>query len=270
MTPEALYELCQQVAKKLIERYDWQLLEKEQLAQQLFTHGSMTSLQTTEGLNRVTYHLCSVALYHACTAEDQQQQIRGYRDLSNYLHDRAGREGRKVGYDQEIAGDLAQDALEEVWTRIEECQAPDTFLKFCDLCLLHAKTNHQRRARRNIEDTTQGSLSPESQGRELATELPSPEQTTLCMDLLERLVASVERIYRQKKKAAKQFEVLYWSHLMGLSDPEIATRMAVTVDKVYLWKNRGHRQLCGDEEFVTLFSEWVTSCKTFGEIVLYL
>jgi RNA polymerase sigma factor (sigma-70 family) len=269
MVVDAFTESCRQTASKVLQRYNWTLLSKDELTQQLVER-VQPGMQTGDGIERAARTLCSVALYHACHHSDPTVHGKAFTDLSNYLYDFAY---RAQGYDPETAADLTQSSLEEIWQRKADCQAPETFLRFCIYCLLHARTNYQRQQNRNPMDESLSISEREDGGENLASakadpNTQMPEEIALCTELYERLAHSFGRVQKSRKRAERQFEVLYQSHVVGLSDQEIAEQLQVTVEQVYVWKSRGRKILCGDAEFVALLSEVMTNCKAIGKFEL--
>lgn len=268
MVTEAVYESCRQAARKMLQRYHWQLLSEAELTQQLVRHTQGGAL-TSEGLERIVLTLWSIALYQACRQRDREQQIKAFTDLSQYFYNVAH---QVLRYDPETASDLTQSALEEVWRRREEAQSPETFLKFCMLCLKHARTNHQRQQYRSRMDESLSVAETDHENAEIErvdVAAQTPEQSALCIDLYERLLHSFEQIQKARKRAERQLEALYQAHVLGLSDQEIAEQLQATVDQVHVLKSRGRKLLCGDTEFVALFRELATNCRALGKIGLF-
>lgn len=219
---------CRRIVQTLIEKFDWALLQEEELVELVL--GSIQSEVAPAEVERLTKHHYSIALYQACRqANDLARRERGYHELFRFLF--------RAAYNRwpELAEDATQRALLLVYEQIDRCRSPGTFPAFALNKLRHA-FQQERRARGRelpleeiIENSTERDrTTPESH-------LDRQERRQVLLDAIQRLPKDLER------------KAILYKLFGGLSDAEISERLGITAGYVRVLRHRGRCRLRKDE-----------------------
>jgi len=218
---------CRRIVRDLIAKYEWTLLEEDELIELVMNSNPEISPTKVE---RLAKHYHSITLYEACRqSENLDRREQGYRELHRLLF--------HIAYNRwpELAEDTTQRTLLLVYEQIDRCQHPGTFLAFALNKLRHAlKQEHQASKREQILDEA----SQDKIGRKQAASGPDLEEKETCHVLLDAI-----------KRLAKDHEqqVVLLKYYGGLSDEEMAERLGITVNYVRVLRHRAKIKLRQDE-----------------------
>ena len=124
-------QACRNIVQGLAERYEWALLQQNDLVDLVL--GSIPSNALPTQIEKLAKHHYTIALYQACRqSKNPERRERAYYELHRYLY-RAAFNRRP-----ELAEDAAQQALILVFEQIDRCREPGAFLAFALYKLLHA------------------------------------------------------------------------------------------------------------------------------------
>lgn len=254
---DAPISLSQDVVQQLIERYDWQLLDAETLSRQLHERAQAACVTDREGLVKLAVTLYCEEWYAACGGEGERR-TRAYTELARYLYDAAR---HKYG-DQELAHEIAHDALILVAEQLSSCQKPGAFLAFVSLKLWNAATTHLRRRDRLAAHTEELPEQTIETGDAIAgaestllSPSPTPEESVLSRDLTTTLLTRVGELMQESPRAHPQFKAVLLKFLYAYSDEEIARELETEVQNVHVLRSRGLKRLREDAVLRQLFEE---------------
>jgi RNA polymerase sigma factor (sigma-70 family) len=223
---------CRRVVRALIQKYDWALLEEDELVGLVL--GSTQPEAPPAELKRLTRHHYTIALYEACRqTQDAKRRERGYHELHCFLYNRR----------PELAEDAAQRALELVHEQIERCRNPAAFLTFAFYKMRDALKREARLVGKELPLV--------EMEESLSDRTASPAQSPL--EQGERIRALVEAVRRLSDR--RQQKVIILKYLGGLSDEEIGERLGLTVSNVRVLRHRGITRLRMDEDLKDYFRE---------------
>jgi RNA polymerase sigma-70 factor (ECF subfamily) len=218
----------QRIVQALIKKYDWALLQEEDLVELVLD--SIESEVAPAEVKKLTKHRYTMALYEACRqTEDLARHERGYHELSRFLY--------RAAYNRwpELAEDATQRALVLVYEQIDRCRSPGTFLAFALGKLRHAFKQEQRARGRELFWGELAQRGTERDRTTLSSRLDQQERYEVLLDAIRRLPNDLE----QKAILLKFFG--------GLSDAEIGERLGITVGYVRVLRHRGIARLRKDK-----------------------
>ncbi len=227
--------VCQRIVRNLIEKYDWALLQEDDLVELVL--GSIQSEASPAEVERLAKHRYTITLYEACwQTEDMERRERGYSELFHFLF--------RAAYNRwsDLAEDATQRALVLVYEQIGRCRSPGTFLAFALNKLRHAFQQEQRA--RGIELSLE-EIGWSSPMRDRAAPPSRLEQQECCQVLLN----GIKRL--PKKLEQKAILLKFFG---GLSDAEIGERLGITVGYVRVLRHRGIARLRKDERLRDYFA----------------
>jgi DNA-directed RNA polymerase specialized sigma24 family protein len=229
---------CREAADRLLARYGWCLLGREELTRRAEVH---LSAGVAADARRAAIHAYCLALYDACSGRGgRERQERGYAELHRYLYDSA-----RARY-PDVCDDATQRALEHIFASFDRCRQPGAFLAFALQHLLDAA-----RAVRRQEAWRGPSLSlpaVEDGDQELGNLLPDPRQPDPVAAALDderraRLARHAADYLRAHPRARDQLAALWLKYIEGLDDEAIGRRLGKTVNNVYILRSRAVARL---------------------------
>jgi RNA polymerase sigma factor (sigma-70 family) len=239
---DSLPAQCRRVVDQLVQRHDWQLLDRQQFTGQLLLRAEESGAQGDEALTRQAVNLYCRAWYEACRGHSPHQ-ARAYQELAHYLYDRAL---RKYG-DADMAQEITQEAIVLVYEQIEECHNPGAFMAFALLKLWNAATTYFRMRARHVDRTE---LLPADEADDYAADwvdrLPPPETAAVERELAATLMARIHELVGASPRAQKLYLAVLYKFLYGYSDQEIADALQTDVAGVHVLRSRGLSRLRAD------------------------
>jgi len=220
---------CRCVVRELIEKYDWALLQEDDLVALVLD--SVQPAAPPAELKKQARHHYTTTLYEACRQDqDPARRERGYHELFRYLY--------RAAYNRwpELAEDATQRAIVLVYEQIERCRHPGAFLAFALGKLRHALQQEQQ---------ARGSDPHSGEVIRSSTEI---RQATIQPRLgwkerLEVLVEAIQRLPDERKRKA-----ILLKYFGGLSDEEIGAHLGITVANVRVLRHRGLARLREDKQ----------------------
>jgi RNA polymerase sigma factor (sigma-70 family) len=243
--------LSQEVVHQLIARYHWQLLDGETLSRRLFERAQSAAISEREPLVKLAITLYCEEWYAACSSEGERRSL-AYSELAHYLYDSAR---HKYG-NNDMAQEIAHDALILVSEQLGSCQKPGAFLAFVSLKLWNAATSYLRQRDRQTQRTE--ALPDESTEyagatADLKDADPTPEERVVSSELTTTLLTRVGELMQQSPRAHPQFKAVLLKFLYGYSDEEIAGELDTEVQNVHVLRSRGLKRLREDPLLKELF-----------------
>jgi len=244
----ALEQQCGQAAGVLLERHEWRLLDRDELARRALDH-------LRDGIahdaRRAATFAYSQALHMACSgAEGLERQNRAYDELHRYLHESALH--RYPDMDEEVS----QRAVASIFADFKRCRLPGAFLAFAIQHMLDAA----RALRREQQPRSLAAPAGEREhalGDRLADERqPDPAEAAIAGELRSRFEQLAEEFLRKHPRAAKQFAALRLKYIDGLDEATIATRLGVPVQSVYVLRARAVAKLRAEPAWRALAAEF--------------
>jgi RNA polymerase sigma factor (sigma-70 family) len=243
---------CRSIVKTLIEKYEWALLQEEELVELVL--GSVQPGVPQTKLEKEAKHHYTIVLHEACRqAEDPDRRERGYYELSRFLFRAAWNRW------PDLAEDTTQRALLLVYEQIDRCNSPGTFLAFANYKLLQAFKDEQRARGRDLplDTTSVEKIRQIRAGRDRPAPKSHSDQQLLppiiavrqaaegLSPLNERLQVLVDAIKCLPDKRMQEAIIL--KYFGDWSDKEIAERLGIAVGYVRVLRHRGIDALREDE-----------------------
>jgi RNA polymerase sigma factor (sigma-70 family) len=220
---------CRRVVRTLIAKYDWALVEEDELVKLVIASVQMGASSAKLEQTAIRHYM--VALHGACQqVEDELRCERGYQELHRFLF--------RVACNRwpDMVEIVTQRALVLVYEQIDRCRSPDTFGAFALNKLRQAYKDELR-----------------YRGKELSWQNLDPARTqggwsTLQSQLADQecfreLVAAIKRLGNKRQQ-----QIILLKFLGGLSDDEIANRLDIEIGNVRVIRHRGLKQLRKDEQ----------------------
>lgn len=148
---EELERQCRVAVDQLVARYQWQLLEQDELVQR--TLRQMRAGAADRLINAAIGAYCA-ALHAACSgAEGPLRQNRAYEELAKYLYSLTCM--RFADLAPEVREDITQSALERIFKSFDRCREPVAFLAFAAQHLLDAVRVARRQEHQAVQSLEQ-------------------------------------------------------------------------------------------------------------------
>lgn len=226
-SPEAVAHYLE-VAQRLMQRYDWQLLSPEQLVEQAL---DLISGPGDNSMSRGLVGAYCPVLYQAFLGEQgPNRQQRACHELAHVLSSFLLRDYPGLPFDER--GDVVQNTLERIWRARDSCREPAAFLAFASYHLLTAVQYMQRQLRRLGEPITS---SPDDENDSI--DIPD-ESASLLLQVLAKehradIVQFLAELRQLRPRASDQIDVLELRLIEDLDYPEIAQRLKISRDTAY-------------------------------------
>jgi RNA polymerase sigma factor (sigma-70 family) len=248
-TDPVLEQRCDTAVRLLLERYGWQLLDRDEFIRRTV---ELIHADITTEPQRAAIAVYSMALYTACSgAEGSARRNLGYTELFHYLYNHAHRNAPT------LCDDATQIAIEHVYATFERCRQPVAFLAFALLNLMNTIKTLRRQERGGAQslDAPHGArdqpLGEHLVGRE--PDLPTQAITNEHRLALEQQAAAFRR---DNPRAVQQLAALWLKHIDGLDDIAISQRLGVSVRSVYVLRSRALKKLRADPRWRILAVEF--------------
>ncbi len=225
---------CAEMARRLIARHHWRLIEEAEFARQI---AAAREAQGSAELQYVAYGVYNAVLHRACSgAEGAERREQAYGELFRMLYERAWR-----SY-PDVCADATQLALVEVIARFDACHEPRAFIPFAFRYLMGAARNLRRREGRATslerevgdEGLTLGDTIADS--TDIEDEAAAHEQRVALHRFLAHYVV-------RHPRARKQIDAVRLKYLAGLDDEHISRALGVSVPSVHVLRSRGLTRL---------------------------
>lgn len=249
----SLAEQCQLVARRLLARNNWQLVEAGDLAALAVAEfAARQDLDGEHGIERLMLSLYVEIMYVACSgAEGRERRELGYAELSRSLNGVA-----RAKY-ADVAEDAAGEALAETIANFERCRKPRAFLHFA----LQRLWTCVRRLRR--QDSPNGvsldqavSDADETPLSERIEDVGSdPAEAHIGRELADAVARAAEQFRSKHPRARDQFAALYLKYIDDLSDGEIGLALGTTPENVHVLRSRAKTKLRNDATWRALASD---------------
>lgn len=156
----------------------------------------------------------SETLYAACQSVDTAEQARAYEDLWGYLYRAVLHIVRDQPAPEAMAQDLAQEALERIHQRIDECREPAAFRSWSKRIVCNMALDELRRRKRLLpnEDVYAAADTAAS------TAHNSPEKTVTTQSTLAHLLQLLE----EAPISDRSRRVVNGRYIQDLPDEELA------------------------------------------------
>lgn len=214
-------EVCRQVVRTLIKKYEWGLLSEDNLVTAIQHLSAETDAKLLE--KRTTTHYMTT-LYEACRQNtDLPLREKAYAELFVILNRLAEAKNWP-----ELKDEAVQRALQLIYEKIEQCRNPAAFLSFTAYKLWQGYTDAQRERDKNPDIA-------------LANELPDPINLEVKMyeeEGIRFLLTAINGLSNQRQK-----EAILLKFFQGLSDKEIAERLKITSNYVRRLRHDGITKL---------------------------
>jgi len=234
---EAMYGTFEELAGQMIDAYVRGLLTPEWLVAYLMQAQGDDEEPDWRKLEHLALTVCSQVLCEACISVDYERRNLGFENLQRYLETALTR--RSVRLEQRV--EVVQQTLLEIWGIVQRRGAgpeqPAAFLKWAHVILLRQLFHHLKQAGR--EDC----ISLEMEAESLLEFLIDPRDTDpldtvlsgeLQLELKKAILALKNPQYRQ---------VLLSTFFAEIEERELAARLKVQVQDIYLWRYRALKAL---------------------------
>jgi RNA polymerase sigma factor (sigma-70 family) len=234
------HEDYHQAVIQLSQRYDWQLLNHSDFVRQTL---EQLLAGNASDVHRAVLLVYSHTLYQACSGnEGNERQNRAYTELFHYLYDCAC----SRQFDQ--AEELTQQAITKVFENYHTCRQPGAFLAFAMQQLFGVV-----RVQRREQARTTPLAEPAGEQDEGS---PDPSEQVIKEELHSRFLALADEFLQKHPRAHRQFDALRLKFIEGYSDTTIAQLLDVSVDHVYVLRNRAMSKLRAEEQWHALANEF--------------
>ncbi len=236
------------IAERAIQQYAQGLLTVKTLATQILNEVNEQWIDervpSRKMLTRIAQRLCSRVLYDAWRSSDTERRNQAFGNLRRYLewsllHSSYARRLQTYTYAIE---DVLHATLEILSTLATQKTAgglddPGAFLKWTQTILIRQAYAFFEHAKRNA------SLSLDEQTELFAeqfvdTRNGDPLEKVLVQEMQQALVDALLSLRNPRYR-----QVLLATYLIGLDEQEVAQRLSVEVQDVYLWRYRALRTL---------------------------
>jgi RNA polymerase sigma factor (sigma-70 family) len=239
---------CQKAVDRLLAARGWRLLGRDEWAQRVFEQLLAGRIGDPP---RAAVYIYSLALHGACSgAEGRHRQNLGYDELFRYLYD-----GARRRY-PELAEEVAQQALERVFTLFTRCHTPSAFLAFAFQQLLDAARVVRR------EELGGRLRAPAAAGRLELNGLPDQRQPDPAARVIaDELRARFERLsvefLHKHPRAKQQLTALRLKYIDGLDEAAISRKLGKSIGSVYTLRARAIEKLRAEPS-------WRALARDFG------
>ena len=248
------------VAEKAVQAYAQGILQSETLAEQIFAEWERVRkeevLPAHDVLVRIAQRICSRELYAAWRTSDIAVRNAAFFNIRRYLENSLMRTRyaallRNVAHAEE---DVVHQTLEILLDA--ETRGPDdvaAFLKWMQTILIRQAHAYLRKQQRGVE------ISLDTQMELLQERLVDhndgagdPLEHVLLQELHEALGKAILSMRNPNYRS-----VLVYTYLAGVDEDELARRLHVAVQDIYMWRYRALRVLRRNQEIVRILRSLV-------------
>jgi RNA polymerase sigma factor (sigma-70 family) len=243
---------CRELIDRLLVRYAWRLLTREELLQRTIV--AAREDPATE-LSYLVFGIYNHALHTACSgAEGPLRWEQGYHEIFAMLCDRARRRY------PDIWEDAVQSAIELTCKHFDRCAVPQAFFQFAWGHLQNAARSLRPQLRRKTQspnislEYTAGPKAPP-----LADRLEDPKayitDQVLAEELRAELHLALQRFEQAHPRARNQLTAVRLKYLDGKSDEAISQILGVPVKRVHELRSLGLKKLREDSHMRGLLGD---------------
>lgn len=244
-------DLCETLVDTYLQRYHWQLIDRDALIQRVSSALQSRAEQDAAAIRATILCVYSVTLYRACSGQaGPERWEQGYIELYHFLDGVA-----RYRYPA-VRADATQRALEQVYLTYRRCRRPETFLAFV-LQKLRDAARAELRAlatgRTTCDDSASGDGCFEALAQPSST--PDPGEVAAFHDFQQQLAQCSATFLRRHPGATYQFATLWLKYIKGLSDQAISRQLGKSVGAVHVLRSRAIRRLRQEPSWQTLADE---------------
>lgn len=208
----------------------------------------------------LTFRLVSRCFYEACLAEDETLRNLAFQWLGEHLYQWVS---SKLGNNRELAEDITNTVLEKILRHIATCQGAETFIAWARQIAVNEVLQYHRRQRSQagkaeVQDEHPGTLQKvrealESEGDVVLVADPArqPEALLLHKEMLEAIVARIEKKFNKRTKRAHLYRaILYGTYFKGESDEELGRQQNLPVKDIQKMRSYALQQLRADRDWL--------------------
>jgi RNA polymerase sigma factor (sigma-70 family) len=256
-----LWSQIHSVANQVIQLYARELITVEVLSAQMLQEwrgmcqGEKQPSQSL--LTRIAVRICSRALCAAWRSARAEERNCASGNLRRYL-ERCLRNSNYADWlyeDAHAIEDIVQQVFEELWRAVQRNPLagptdPASFLKYAQSAVLrHAYAFVEKRQQATVfslEDR-------EEQASEIATEKleDDPYWFAECNELQRTLKNAILSLPNQRYR-----QVLLYTFLAGMEVDELAFRLEVSAQEIYMWRRRALQALRNKPEIMQVLQSW--------------
>ena len=247
---------CHTLAERAIYLYAQDLLSAEVLAEKMVVEWERLGAQDAQGvqpshavLTRIAVRICSRELCSAWRSSDREQRNRAFANLRRYLERSLlhTRYAAILHHRTHALEDVLHQTLEQLHlSGLHEGSGPDdpaSFLKWTQVILL--RQAHAFLLKRQQEENVSLDDGPELFSEQLVDINNDPLRHLLMIELQQKLT---EVILSMRNKRYQQ--VLLYTYIVEIDEKELARRLEVQVQDIYLWRHRALKMLRNQPEVI--------------------
>jgi RNA polymerase sigma factor (sigma-70 family) len=243
---EQLDRQCGAVVDQLLARYQWRLLERDELVRRALGH---VRAGVADRFATAAIGAYCAALHAACSgAEGPPRQNQAYGELARYLYSLICT--RFADLPPEVREDVTQSALERIFRSFGRCREPVAFLAFAAQHLLDAVRAARRRARQAGQSLEQALGQSEGAMEDmLHDEGPQPFERIIAGEQRAAIEQLLQEFLRAHPRAAQQVAVLRMAWIDDLDDEAIGRRLGISLSSVYTARSRIRKTMQSEPEW---------------------
>jgi len=228
----ATLQHCRSIVERLLARYDWRLLERDELVRRVME--LLASGAVAEARPAVMHVYCQ-CLYSACSGvEGPERQEQGFHELQRYLYQLSFAEHTTLAPD--LRWEVINETLLRIWQKFQQCRKPAAFLAFAGYELRNAIRPWWSRA---VPTVSLEEIGDSASARGDA----DPIAHALSDELRELVHVSFESSLRRHPRAKQQLEAVWLKYIRGLDDATIGAYLEKPVASVQVLRSRGLERL---------------------------
>lgn len=240
---------CHVIAEKAIQLYARGILMTVPLADQIFCEwqqmrrGEDQPSQTL--LSRIAQRICSYALYLAWRSQDTELRNCAFDNLRRYLASSLQQSsyGKRLHDYAEGCEDVLQQTLMTLYLIAERNgdagpDDPASFLKWAQTILIRQAHEALTRHLREVTVSLDEQLELFAERYVASDDSGDPSRYVLKQELQQVLGASLLAMSNCRYRS-----VLIYTYLVDMDERELATRLGVRLQDIYLWRHRALKAL---------------------------
>jgi DNA-directed RNA polymerase specialized sigma24 family protein len=237
-----LSERCREAVARVLKRYDWRLLDGEELA---LRAAACVRVGEITDPGKAAVHVYCACLYAACRGDEgPARQERAFIELQRYLYDLSFREVFTLPPD--IRLEQINETLLRIWRRLPAYYKPGAFLAVAAMELRNVMRPWWTRpsSGRERRPWEQPPTSIEASSQEIAGESDdAPLQQALSEELSRQVRACFDEALRRNPRARQQLEAVWLKYIAGFDDATIGRYLEKPVTSIHVLRSRGIKRL---------------------------
>ncbi len=265
-------EQCRAEVKRVLAKRGWTLASNvEEFAAHIcyeleprWKGGASALDQKT--IERATMHQYCFVLHAACGEKDSARQQRAFEELWPYLNQVA----RFKTHRSDVAEECAQQALENIWRHLDQCQDPGRFLNWCNLILVNVIRDHYRKNWTRIEtdegekwvrkEIGEGELETEGAvvaGSPMENTDSTVETTRIAEATGDQFRARIITAIRTCLKNETHQKVIIETFLNNKTSKQLVEELQLKPNNIQVMKFRALRKLHDCPDFLRIYEQWI-------------